>query len=305
MNHHYDGPISEKVISAIQTLQGEKLVNLSEIRKAKLTAENFQKSILSQEEFAQLDPLHALYSYGQNQMSVLAEQLSALPMFSKISKLAVAAEDEYMPSGPPMSPLTMSYFSYWEFFDLSVGKKRESFGTVGISLYESLGVDIGLVNILRVMQQSYMGVFILEDCRHRVFRFRELITNNSIEAIVPSGYVGKKGEVWFCRILPPLQEILPMTYSIVLTTPYVVGMLERRGWSAKSAESLWKSYFDRHLKSGNEDDRKSAYRQLMKYGVETNYWNEYIFLGYCGYEKEVIFLAGVPDIPSSLPHADH
>ena len=31
------------------------------------------------------------------------------------------AEDIYMPSGPPMSPLTKSYFLYWGFFDLCLG----------------------------------------------------------------------------------------------------------------------------------------------------------------------------------------
>jgi len=42
----------------------------------------------------------------------------------------------------------------------------------------------------------------------------------------------------------------------------------------------------------------------MKYGFGVNYWNEYIFLAYCNFISNAIFLKGVPDIPDSLPHKD-
>ena len=36
------------------------------------------------------------------------------------------AEDEYMPSGPPMSPLTGSYFWMWALYDLRIGKSTDT-----------------------------------------------------------------------------------------------------------------------------------------------------------------------------------
>jgi hypothetical protein len=36
----------------------------------------------------------------------------------KYAKIVGAAEEEYMPSGPPMSPLTASFFTTWAFYDL-------------------------------------------------------------------------------------------------------------------------------------------------------------------------------------------
>ena len=55
-----------------------------------------------------LDPVHAVYTFVQNITSVLSEGVSQLPEMKKFAKIVAKSEDEYMPSGPPMSPLTAS-----------------------------------------------------------------------------------------------------------------------------------------------------------------------------------------------------
>jgi hypothetical protein len=42
---------------------------------------------------------------------------------------------------------------------------------------------------------------------------------------------------------------------------------------------------------------------LMKYGLNKNYWTEYIFLSYRNHSENMILLEGFPDILSSMPHA--
>ena len=59
------------------------------------------------------DPLHAVYISVQNITSVFAECVSVLPELELYNDVIVAAEDEYMPDAPPMSPLTRSYFTTW------------------------------------------------------------------------------------------------------------------------------------------------------------------------------------------------
>ena len=41
----------------------------------------------------------------------------------------------------------------------------------------------------------------------------------------------------------------------------------------------------------------------MKYGLERNYWNEYIFEAYVNHQHDMILLTGFPDIPLSRPHS--
>src|SRR5271156_2775513 len=64
------------------------------------------------------DPLHATYIAAQNFTSFFAEVVSKFPEFEPYYQIASPAEDEYMPAGPPMSPLTKSYFTSWAFFDV-------------------------------------------------------------------------------------------------------------------------------------------------------------------------------------------
>lgn len=65
-----------------------------------------------------LDPIHAAYAFVQHITSHFSETVSELPEMRKFTKIVAKAEDEYLPSGPPMSPLTGSYFTCWAFFDL-------------------------------------------------------------------------------------------------------------------------------------------------------------------------------------------
>ncbi len=75
------------------------------------------------------DPLHAVYISVQNITSVFAECVSVLPELEPYYDVIAAAEDEYMPDAPPISPLTRSYFTTWAFFDVRFGPDQETIGT--------------------------------------------------------------------------------------------------------------------------------------------------------------------------------
>jgi hypothetical protein len=46
------------------------------------------------------------------------------------------AEDEYMPSGPPMSPLTGSYFWMWALCDLRIGRSVDTVASCQIAMID-------------------------------------------------------------------------------------------------------------------------------------------------------------------------
>jgi len=41
----------------------------------------------------------------------------------------------------------------------------------------------------------------------------------------------------------------------------------------------------------------------MKYGLNRNYWNEYIFQAYLNHTSSMITLTGYPDIGATRPHS--
>jgi hypothetical protein len=296
-------PIAKKVIAGLQKAASQKVVDIAELRTAKIHAQALDKTLISDKKLADLDPLHGIYVYAQNKMSVIVEQLSALPAMGKLSKAFEDAQDEYIPDGPPISPLSKSYFSNWAFFDLCAGIKKETFGTVAIDMCRYLKVDPTLITVFEFMQNSRMGFYVHEGFSGKFTKMRELVTEDAFNAIVPSGYVGRKGEMILARVLPEPFPELNYRYSVVFTTPYVISEMQGSRLSFADQEK-WLAYFKRTQGKTKIQDIKRSYQMLMKYGLNRNYWNEYIFEAFVNYDSQMILLAGFPDDPASRPHSD-
>jgi hypothetical protein len=297
------GPISKKVIDGLQKAKNRKIIHFSEIKAANAYAQDLDKTVVSKDNLSKHDPLHAVYIYAQNKVSVLVEQLSELPALSKLTDTLSKADDIYLPSYPPKSPHTQSYFTCWGFFDLCTGINKESFGTVILDLLKYLKSDPGLIKTVECMQNSRMGIFIHKGQSDRYVILEELVTGKEIKAIVPSGYHGKRNEIWYARVMPEPFPELNYGYSVVFTTPYILVDLDGHlGSSAKRVD--WEAFFDRNLKTTGEKDKIKAYESVMKYGKNKHFWNEYIFEGFVNYQADMIMLAGFPDIPLSLPHSE-
>lgn len=155
-------PISKKVLASFKKHLERKVVDISEIRNGKILADELDKSIVKDEKLSGYDPIHAVYIYAQNKMSIFIEQLAELPEMAPIINPYIDAEEEYMPSGPPMSPLTASYFFCWGCFDLWAGISRETFSSVAIDLCNMFDVDTNLIEVFRKMQNSRMGFYVHE-----------------------------------------------------------------------------------------------------------------------------------------------
>ncbi len=294
------GPISKKIIAGLKKAKNKKIINFKELKEAKTHAENLEKTIISKEDLGKHDPIHAMYIYAQNKVSVLVEQLSGLSAVSKLTNILEQADETYMPSFPPQSPVTQSYFTCWGFFDLSVGIKKESFGTILLDVLRTIKADPGLITIIECMQSSRMGIFVHKGIQDRYVILEELITGEEHKLIVPSGYQGKKDEIWYVRVMPAPFPELNYGYSVAFTTPYIIVDLNGQIGASANREN-WEAFFDRNLKASNDKDRINAYESFMKHGENKFYWNEYIIEGYVNYQSDIIFLAGFPDIPLSMP----
>jgi hypothetical protein len=201
------------------------------------------------------------------------------------------AEDLYLPSGPPMSPLTTSYFTCWAFFDACAGPANEMIGTTVLELGAAFGMQPKLSRLIQSMQDSRMGLYIQRGTEGRLVVLEDIVTGDICRAISPAGYRGKKGELWYVRVLPP--PIPGGSEHVAFTTPYILLQPEVRDWLA---------YFNRTF-AHNQEARVENYERHMKYGPTRAYWNDFVFEAYVNHRKEAIFLAGLPDVPESRPHS--
>ncbi len=287
-----DRPIADKIVKAAKRLLRGKVVDLGAAAAGTKNAEALQKTVATREELAGFHPAHALYVYAQNQLSVMAEQLTALKEMGRFVELLSKAEDEYVPLGPPMSPLTRSFFACWAFFDVCVGHAEETIGTTTMAVGSTFGMHSELIRLIGLMQDSRMAVYAHEGFEGSRILLRELVTNRVCKAICPSGYRGRRGELWYVRLLPPPAP--EFEEHVVFTTPYLL---------LAPGEREWLAYFERTLPTTPTADRVAAYERHMKFGPAHDYWTEFVFEAYVNHRSDVIFLTGLPDVPESRPHS--
>ena len=295
------GPISRKVLAALEQERRRRVIDFESLKLGAERAEELERGVISEMDMRKYDPLHAVYIYAQNKMSVIVEQITELPMCAELADAYSNAQEEYMPSGPPMSPLTGSYFFCWGVFDSAVGTEKETLGTVAIDLCQALGTEPSLVRLFEHMQASRMGLYVHEGMDGPHVMLREFVTQTRHRCISPAGYMGESGEIWFVRVLPEPFESLQMRYSLVLNTPYVIGRYDGAFEPADPRE--WQTFLDRTIPKTGMRHAGEAYAHLLKYGQSRNYWNEYVMDAYVNHRHNMIMLAGFPDVPTSMPNS--
>ena len=153
-----------------------------------------------------IDPVHAAYIFVHHIASVFAEYVSQLLEMWTFTKEVGKTEDDYLPDGPLMSPLTRSYFTSWAFFDHRIGKTTDMLTSCLIDANDIIWMNPDQLHALRRMSQSHMGIYEHKGTEDNHVRLRELITDKEFVCHSGSGYRGKKGELWFVRLfrgLPP------------------------------------------------------------------------------------------------------
>ena len=93
------GPIATRLLREVRKVKGARVVDLRAFREGTTNAAEFHKSVATRDDLTDFHPAHALYVSVQNQVSVLAEQLTALPATAKLADRIETAQDEYMPAG--------------------------------------------------------------------------------------------------------------------------------------------------------------------------------------------------------------
>jgi hypothetical protein len=279
------GPIARRLLDVLEETSRAKVLPLSAVRDARQHYKARARTLPGRQMLAGLDPAHALYVSMQHFASLLCEGITALPDLEPLAAPIRAAEDRYLPSGPPASPLTGSYFFCWAVFDAAQGEMRETLGTCLIAAAEHLGTQPEMLALLRAMQGSRMGLYVQTGRQGEHVGLREPFTGKLHRCHAASGYVGEEGQLWLARLFPPPAPDLD--YHVVFTTPYVI---------LEPGLGAWERHLRKALRAIRPEDPVAAYEGLMKYGTGLNFWNDYILEAYVRHQSEAIFLTGLPNL---------
>lgn len=226
-----------------------------------------------------------------NLLTDLADKVAPTELFADFDAELIQLEENYLPSYPPMSPMTVTYYHQHCYFDFTFGNNKETFGSIFAHVVKVNKPDKCLLAALENFNNSHLGFYHVIRKEEEYTLVEDIITGNRYPIVVPSGYEGNKGEIWLCRILPPLDTAY--VHHIVVNTPYIIRATSKQDWL---------DYFERrgihHTKKGYE----KAYIGFMKNNPYPNFWPEYLLDGYFNYQSGCIFLTGIPDIKTSLPN---
>lgn len=235
-----------------------------------------------------------VYVITQNLLSIFIGIVSQYRDFLAFNKEYTRQENIYMPQGPPMSPLTRSYFTYRFLADYRLDDEPvETLCSLFIKIcnHFDLNIDRRILDAVRFAGDSSMGVYSVEKGRDTLMSLSDVVTGDTFECHCPSGYKGCVNDVLLVRVVPDVYD--RNTPSTMVITPYVI---------INYPKNAWIDFFKRQGITKTDEDFLTRYHRLCKYGNAKLDWNEYIMDAYVNHSQSYIVLTGMPDIRGTKPH---
>ena len=180
-------PLADKLVQKLGLKAGGRFLDVS--LRSKAVARQLHKDVRG------LDPSHHLYASVMNQVTEMVELMQDLQELGPLLAGWQAAEAEYSPGYPPLSPLTTSFFASWVGYDLHHGAARETLGSICLKLVRTFGMHPERIRLLENLCHSHMGIFLNEGPTGKRVRLRDLVTGQSVAAVVPAGHSGNEGDL--------------------------------------------------------------------------------------------------------------
>ncbi len=237
------------------------------------------------------DPSFHAYAAALNTASEFAGQALGFPDLIPFNNLIAEIQEEYMPSYPPMSPVTSAFFAGWMVLDARDDSTGMTLGEVFAHYLQHVGTFDYLQKAMVALNASFCSFYEVLDVDAQGLKLWDIAGKQEVRCWSSSGYAGRKGEIWYVRVLPPFVE--GRSRSVTMSTPYVFRDSSRR---------TWEDFLQRRLSS--ESGAAHPLRNYLKNGKWLGYWLEFVHQAFAGYTGNMILVTGVPDDPASLPHAD-
>lgn len=246
-----------------------------------------------------------------------AVQLLGTSAFETLARFHEELEAEYMPGGPPLSPIYDSFA-----MQFVLGSVRQGIGNeTPYSVLARLLLRDPARARLQGMAQS------LADARLELYRVKstedygavlEPVRGGGTCRVRLTGPFLRAGDFGLMRLVSFDNELF------IADSPYLlqaseqdwhehlarIVALERAPASTSGAQQSSKLSSKERARRRQKDKAKAArhdpeevIKRYLKFGLSERYWFDYIMDGYAGERRGIVFLAGVPDRPELLPHA--
>jgi hypothetical protein len=246
-----------------------------------------------------------------------AVQLLGAPAFDRLARFHDDVEEEYMPGGPPMSPVYDSFAMQFVLGSVPQGIGNETPYSV---LARLLQRDPSRGR-LQAMAQS------LADSSFELYRVKsagghsaeiEPVRGGSPLSVRLTGLFLRAGDFGLMRVVPFEGKLF------IADSPYLLHASEQdwlehlarvvarqQGASVVSTSQKRSKLSSKEQARRRKKEKAKASRQepeeitrrYLKFGLSERYWFDYVLDAYAGERRGIVMLAGVPDRPELLPHS--
>jgi len=246
-----------------------------------------------------------------------AVQLLRAPAFDGLARFQEDVEEEYMPGGPPQSPVYDSFA-----MQFVLGAVRQG---IGNETPYSVLARLLLRDPSRARLQGMAQC--LADARFELYRVKaasghdaelEPVRGGGAFSVRLTGPFLRQGDFGLMRVLRFDDKLF------IAESPYLLQASEddwrehlervvaqQQGPTAapapqnasklSSKEQARRRRKDREKSSRNEPEE--VIKRYLQFGLSDRYWLDYVMDAYAGERNGIVFLAGVPDRPELLPNS--
>ena len=248
-------------------------------------------------------------------------RLMGAPQFERLSRMYDRFAKEFMPGGPPMSPVYDSYATQHMLSEVPQGVANETPYSVLARLTSGQPQHDQAHRLARALADSHLDLY-------RVTRAEGLsaeLERMRGEGTLSVGLTGpflRTGDRMLARVLPFGSGFFIADSPYLLKAPdaewleYLArasgeagskgasGEASRGGSSAKLTSKQLARLRQKKKAAAAQQAPEAVVVRHLKYGRSERYWLDYIMDGYAGERRGIVFLAGIPDRPETLPHHD-
>lgn len=229
----------------------------------------------------------SLFLSGLQTMILFAGLLRQHPLLKNTDKQIDQAERLYLGEGE--QPVCVSFFHMWELFDLSLGQKEGSFGSLYIELADQFNVPLEVIDIICRSCKSRLGIYHHLGKRGKQIELEDIGTGEVVHVANPGGYTGHKGEIWLARLYPAAADAT----SFVMATPYII---------QGTTPTQWDAFFKKAGVQVRGPKAEGQLQLLMKSPKSPFLWFEYIRDAFVkGGDERHLLLKGLPHLDDRAP----
>jgi hypothetical protein len=246
-----------------------------------------------------------------------AAQLLGAPAFDSLARFRDEVEEEYMPGGPPQSPVYDSFSMQFVLGSVPQGIGNETPYSVLVRLLQR---DPSRAR-LQSMAQS------LADARFELYRVRtasdhradiEPVRGGATLSVRLTGPFLRPGDFGLMRVLsfanghfiadsPYLLKASEQDWlahlARVVAQQQVPGAISAHAKASKLSSKEQARRRQKEKAKAARNEPEAVIQRYLQFGLSARHWFDYVMDAYAGERRGIVFLAGVPDRPELLPHS--